>query len=207
MNEKQQEIYNQYLKALAKVNNRPYKLRKDFSKIDEETLIILHRLELFFDKFSHIQPYNFFIAFLEYKELKYTPLDSYLKQSAIIAYSRFNTQKYDEFIDSEKSLENFMQGARNIVAFCIENGLPTKDYRTSVNSNGVPWILIHLNEQKISYYHLHALDISRTNIKSDYTDIVFRDFDEMFLSTKQKYINSNKLKQLGNKIREKIERN
>jgi hypothetical protein len=100
-----------------------------------------------------------------------------------------------------------MQGARNIVAFCLENRLPTKDYRTAVNNSGVPWILIHLNEQKISYYHLHALDISRTNIKSDYTDIVFRDFDEMFSSTKQKYINSNKLKQLGNKIREKIERN
>lgn len=207
MNEKQQEIYNQYLKAIAKVNNRPYKLRKDFSKLDEDSKIILYRLELFFDKFSHIQPYNFFLAFLEYKELKYASLDSYLKQSAIIAYSRHSKQKYDEYVDSEKSLEDFMQGARNIVAFCLEKRLPTKDYRTVVNNSGVPWILIHLNEQKISYYHLHALDISRTNIKSDYTDIVFRDFDEMFSSTKQKYINSNKLKQLGNKIREKIERN
>ena len=207
MNEKQQEIYNQYLKAIAKVNNRPYKLRKDFSKIDEDSKIILYRLELFFDKFSHIQPYNFFLAFLENKELKYASLDSYLKQSAIIAYSRHSKQKYDEYVDSEKSLEDFMQGARNIVAFCLENRLPTKDYRTAVNNSGVPWILIHLNEQKISYYHLHALDISRTNIKSDYTDIIFRDFDEMFSSTKQKYINSNKLKQLGNKIREKIERN
>ncbi len=207
MNEKQQEIYNQYLKAIAKVNNRPYKLRKDFSKLDEDSKIILYRLELFFDKFSHIQPYNFFLAFLEYKELKYASLDSYLKQSAIIAYSRHSKQKYDEYVDSEKSLEDFIQGARNIVAFCLENKLPTRDYRTAVNNSGVPWILIHLNEQKISYYHLHALDISRTNIKSDYTDIVFRDFDEMFSSTKQKYINSNKLKQLGNKIREKIERN
>jgi hypothetical protein len=207
MNEKQQEIYNQYLKAIAKVNNRPYKLRKDFSNLDEDSKIILYRLELFFDKFSHIQPYNFFLAFLEYKELKYASLDSYLKQSAIIAYSRYSKQKYDEYVDSEKSLEDFMQGIRNIVAFCLENSIPTKNYRTAVNNNGVPWILIHLNEQKISYYHLHALDISRTNIKSDYTDIVFRDFDEMFSSTKQKYVNSNKLKQLGNKIREKIERN
>lgn len=207
MNEKQQEIYNQYLKAIAKVNNRPYKLRKDFSKLDEDSKVILYRLELFFDKFSHIHPYNFFLAFLEYKELKYTSLDSYLKQSAIIAYSRHSKQKYDEYVDSEKSLEDFIQGARNIVAFCLENKLPTRDYRTAVNNSGVPWILIHLNEQKISYYHLHALDISRTNIKSDYTDIVFRNFDEMFSSTKQKYINSNKLKQLGNKIREKIERN
>ena len=35
-------------------------------------------------------------------------MDSYLKQSAIIAYSRHTKQKYDEYVDSEKSLEDFM---------------------------------------------------------------------------------------------------
>lgn len=207
MNQKQEEIYNQYLKALAKVNNRPYKLRKDFSKVDDETKIVLYRLELFFDQFSHIQPYNFFLALLEYKGLTFATLSDYLKHSAIVAYSRHNIKKYDEYVDSDASLDNFMQGARNIVEFCLGNGLPTNQYRTSINNNGVPWILIHLNEQKISYYHLHALDISRTDINSDYTDILFHDFNEMFISTKQKYINSNKLKQLGNKLKEKIERN
>ena len=64
-----------------------------------------------------------------------------------------------------------------------------------------------MNEQKISYYHLHALDISRTNLINDYTEIMFQDFDKVFSETKQKYINSNKLKNIGKEIKSKIESN
>ena len=71
----------------------------------------------------------------------------------------------------------------------------------------VPWILIHLNEQKISFYHLHALDISRSQLQSDYIEMIFHDFDKVFSETKQKYISSNKLKELGNKLKTKIEEN
>lgn len=207
MSEIQEKIYNDYLKALGKVNNRPYKPRKDFSKLDEETQRYLYRLELFFNQFKHLEPYQFFLASLEYKEVKFLPLGDYLKHSAVIAYSRQSKALYDEYADSEKSLENLIQGFRNIVAFCLENGIPTKQYRTLVNNMSVPWILIHLNEQKISFYHLHALDISRSQLQSDYIEMIFSDFDRMFSETKQKYISSNKLKELGNKLKKKIEEN
>lgn len=207
MTDIQKGIYNQYLKAIAKVNNRPYKLRKDFEKLEEELKAVLYRLELFFNKFNHIDPYNFFLAYLEYREIKFANLSDYLTQKAIIAYSKHNKNKYDEYVDSNKSLEDFVQGFKNIVAFCLSNNLPTKEYRMAVNNINVPWILIHLNEQKISYYHLHALDISRTELNSDYIEILFHDFDKVFQETKQKYISSNKLKELGNKLKSKIERN
>lgn len=207
LNDIQKGIYNDYLRALGVANNRAYKPRKDFDDLNDENLRYLYRLELFFKQFSHINPYNFFIASLKFRNLKYLSLGDYLKHSAVIAYSKYNKAKYDEFIDSDESITDFIQGFKNIVAFCLENNLPTKQYRTSVNNNHVPWILIHLNEQKISYYHLHALDVSRTQIQNDYVDLLFNDFERMFSETKQKYINSNKLKELGKKLKSKIESN
>ena len=207
VNDFQQRIYNDYLKAIGEANNRPYKPRKDFEKIDDETKIYLHRLELFFNQFKHISPYNFFVASLKFRDLKYLSLGDYIKHSAVVAYSKWNTVKYDSFIDSETSIKDFIDGFKFIVGFCLTNNLPTKEYRTCVNNVGIPWILIHLNEQKISYYHLHALDISRTSINSDYTNITFNEFDKMFSKTKSQYINSKELKNIGNKLRNKIETN
>ena len=203
----QQKIYNDYLRALGEANNRSYKPRKNFNDLDEETKIYLYRLELFFNQFSHINPYNFFIASFKYRELKFLKLSEFLKHSAVIAYSRYNTSKYDEFIDSDESLNNFIQGFKTIIAFCLENKIPTKKYRTTVNNMHVPWLIIHLNEQKISFYHLHALDISRESISNDYIDLMFNDFNKIFEETKQKYNNSKKLKELGKKLKEKIESN
>jgi hypothetical protein len=37
--------------------------------------------------------------------------------------------------------------------------------------------------------------------------MIFQDFDRVFSETKQKYISSNKLKELGNKLKKKIEEN
>lgn len=207
LNEIQERIYNDYLKALAIANNRAYKSRKDFSKLDEETKTSLYRLELFFAQFKHINPYNFFIASFKYRKLTFMQLSDFLKHSAIVAYSRHNALKYDDFIDSDESINNFIQGFRHIVSFCLENQIPTKKYRTSVNNMHVPWVIIHLNEQKISFYHIHALDISLETLTTDYTELVFNDFDKKYKETKEKYNKSNKLKELGNKLREKIESN
>ena len=74
----QQKIYNDYLRALGQANNRSYKPRKNFNDLDEETKIYLYRLELFFNQFSHINPYNFFIASFKYRELKFLKLSNLL---------------------------------------------------------------------------------------------------------------------------------
>lgn len=207
MTDFQKKIYNDYLKALAKVNERPYKLRQNFDDFDEANKTHLYRLELFFNQFKHIEPYDFFIAYLKCRDIKHAQLQDYLKYGAIVAYGKYNKSRYDDFIDSDSSIESFITGFKNIIGFCLRNNLPTKEYRTAVNNAGVPWPLIHLNEQKISYYHLHALDISRTDLKNDYIEIMFQDFDKIFKETKQKYISSNKLKNIGIEIKNKIERN
>lgn len=206
INEEHGKIYNDYLKAIGNASNRPYKPRKDFSKLDDGIKTILHRLELFFAQYKHISPYNFFIASLRYREKEFLPIDEFLKYSAIVAYSRWNKEKYDLSIEDDTSVEDFIGGLRFILSFCVENKLTLKEYRTSRNNMYVPWVLLHLNEQRISFYHIHAMDISLSDIKTDYTDITFNDFDGMFHKTKQKYINSKRIKELGNKILNEINR-
>ena len=200
MTEIQQKIYNDYLKALAEVNNRPYRFRKDFSKLDDAILIVLHRLELFFTQYKHISPYQFFKASLEYKELKYLPLSDYIKHGAVVAYSKWNKAKYDNFVEDERAVDDFMKGLKFIHDFCVAENITLKEYRTKTNNVGVHYMLIHLNEQKISFYHLHALDMSKSQFDSDYLHLTFNDFNETFDKTKRQYINSKLIKQISNKL-------
>lgn len=201
MTELQKKIYNDYLKALAKANNRPYKFRKDFSEIDNDTKNVLYRLELFFLKFKHIEPFKFFEATFEYKGLKFAKLEDFLRHNAIIAYSKWSNAKYNVSIESEKAIEDFMSGLKFIYDYCVSEGITLKDYRTKTNNIGVLQMLIHLNEQKISYYHLHALNVNRSQLDSDYLQIMFKDFDKMFEETKRQYNNSKIIKLITNKLK------
>lgn len=198
--ETQTRIYNDYLKALAEANNRPYKFRKDFSKLDDDIKTILYRLEQFFARFKHINPYNFFSASLKYKQLKFLSLADYLKQSAIIAYSKWTRAKYDTPIDDERSVDDFMKGLKFIHDYCVAEGITLKDYRTKVNYKGVHQVLIHLNEQKISYYHLHALGLNPEQFNTDYINLVFNDFSTMFNNTKSQYNKSKVIKTITSKL-------
>ena len=193
-------IYNDYLKALAKANNRPYKFRKDFSNLGDDVKNTLYRLDLFFQTYKHIIPYNFFIALLEYKGLKFARLDDYLMHSAVIAYSKWNKVKYENFVEDEKTVDDFMQGLKFIYDYCNEENINLKKYRTKVNSLGVHQMLIHLNEQRISYYHLHALNMQVEDFDSDYLHITFNNFNEMFNLTRNQFNRTKIIKNISNKL-------
>jgi hypothetical protein len=84
----QEKIYNEYLKALGHIKGRGYKQRKNFSKIDDRMAMILYRLEVFFSTYPDINPFNFFLAAMKYKNTDFLPLETYIKHGAVIAYMR-----------------------------------------------------------------------------------------------------------------------
>lgn len=98
-----------------------------------------------------------------------------------------------------------MEGVIFICKFALDNNIHIADYRTSVNEMGVPWFLVHLQSQLISFYHLHALNISISQVPTEYKNIVIPKFDEKFFSTKRSYNMSVKLKDVGEKLRKKVE--
>lgn len=91
-------IYNEYLKESRKSKNKPYKIRKNFSKINESTKLSLKRLSNLFTKHKEIDISDFFKApYSVYSESETFLLKFYTTQKAITVYKIF--------IESKKSLD------------------------------------------------------------------------------------------------------
>lgn len=204
LTDKEKEIYNAYLRALAEAANRAYKKRIDFSDFESESAEQLKKLNLFFNKFRHIMPYNFFKAGLYISEEKFLPLSFFNTYKAISCFTKYNKVKYELSADSDESIKSFKEGVTFICEFLKANRLSIADYRTCVNQFSVPWYAVHLKEQRISFYHLHAFGISKYSLPQDYKELVCSGFDDKFNETLRTYQASNKLKQLGNKIKQAI---
>ena len=71
----EQYIYNCYLETSRKLNNKPFKYRKDFEGFEEkEEYILVSKLSRFFAKYSNINIKDFFEApYFVYNE-KYSEL-------------------------------------------------------------------------------------------------------------------------------------
>lgn len=204
MNENQENIYNDYLRAYAQFQNRPYRKRKNFTDMDKATLAALDKLERFFDQYKHIEPFTFFKASFDTTDKQYIRLEDFTKYSAITAYTRWSRGKYEQDVDSENALKSFMEGIAFIRDFIVKTNIRFSDYKNATNSIGVPWYIIHLNEQKISLYHLHFLKISFRNIKAEYHRMIMADFETAFDSTLQNYMRSEKMKDIANKAFEQL---
>lgn len=199
---KEKEIYNHYLKALAEASGRPYKKRINFDNFKPADYEALKKLALFFNKYKHIYPFNFFRANFSITGEKYLQLDYFNKYKSIANYSKYNSARYELSADSDESINSFVEGVDFICSFLKKNKLKLSDYRTCVNQYTVPWFIIHLKAQRISFYHLHAFGIKLIQIPEDYKELVCSSFDEKFNKTLGTYMTSNRLKQLGNEISE-----
>lgn len=196
----EKEIYNHYLKSLAEASNRPYKKRINFDNFKAEDTAALKKLAVFFNRYKHIYPFNFFRASFSITGEKYLHLDYFNKYKAVANYSKYNSARYESSADSEESIKSFKEGIFFICSFLKKNGLKLSDYRTCVNQYTVPWFLIHLKSQRISFYHLHAFGIKLFQVPEDYKELVCGSFDEKFNKTLSSYMTSRKMKEIGNKI-------
>jgi len=87
-------IYNEYLKESRKSKNQPFKLRKDFSKLDETVGIALKRLAVLFEKHKEIAISDFFKApYAIYSESETFYLKFYTTQKAITVYKIYMEAK------------------------------------------------------------------------------------------------------------------
>jgi hypothetical protein len=80
-------IYNEFLKESRKAKNQPYRLRKDFTKIDNTTQLSLKKLSYFFIKHKDINPTEFFKApYQIYSPEETFRITFYTTQKAIHVY-------------------------------------------------------------------------------------------------------------------------
>ena len=200
LNEPEQKIYNAYLRAQAEQCGRPYTARKDFSKMREKDVLQIKRLKLFFDNYKDVNPFQFFRAGFKYEVGTYPTLEYFNTLKATRLYAKHMREKYYEDVDNHESIKDFKDGILFIYNFIADNDLTLMDYKTCVNENGVPWCIVHLKQQNISFYHIHSLEISEEVFPQYYRELMTDEFEKTFYETKEAYENSKIMKEIGSKF-------
>lgn len=196
----EQKIYNIYLRAQADYHKRPYTPRKDFSKMRNKDVLQLKKLRLFFDQYKDVNPFVFFKAGFVYETGTYPTLEYYNSLKATRVYSKFIRKRYDNDVDNNDSIKDYKDGILFIYNFISEKGISLSDYKTCVNESGVPWFVIHLKQQNISFYHIHTLELSIEMFPYDYREMITEKFNDLFYYTRRLYLDSRIMKEIGTKF-------
>lgn len=200
LDDTEKKIYNTYLRAQAEYHDRPYTPRKDFSKMREKDKLQLRKLKLFFSQYKDVNPFQFFRAGFKYETGTYPTLEYYNSLKATRTYAKHIRRRYADDVDNIDSLRDFKDGILYIYNFMTEKDISLLDYKTCVNESGVPWITIHLKQQNISFYHVHALEIPLDTFSDDYREMITEDFDDVYERTKVVYMDSKLMKEIGTKF-------
>lgn len=202
----EKKIYNIYLKTLGENQNRPYNTKKDFSNLTDDVKMTLKRLVIFFDTYKDVNPIVFFRAGFKHEKQNFLELKFFSSLKASRIYAKYIREKYANSVDNEENIKDFKEGIIFIYDFMKENNLNLQDYVNKVNESGVPWFIVHLKKQNISFYHIHALDITLDKFPNDFRELVMDDFENIFFSTKKNFENSMVMKKIGTKLNSFLKR-
>ena len=120
----EQYIYNCYLETSRKLNNKPFKYRKDFEGFEEkEEYILVSKLSRFFAKYSNINIKDFFEApYFVYNE-KYFDLKFFTTQKAIKSYTAYQNKFLPENPDHEQSIQKIKDSFIFLYNFFKDKGI------------------------------------------------------------------------------------
>jgi hypothetical protein len=204
LNDLQKNIYNCYLKNSR--YGKPFQPRKDFSDISEEIVIYLKKLELFFQKYSHIRIEEYFEApNILHPDEKYPTLQYFFTRCAIKTYKTYKDLKEDE--NPENQIDKIKESILFIGKFCLEHNLELKKYINHRNGYMYSWIN-HYRENKVNPYSLMELGNFEKvlfSLLEEERDIYASNLVEKIESFKVRYHNSQKTKKLVKDATKKIE--
>lgn len=200
LNETEQKIYNAYLRAQAEKYKRPYTARKDFSKMREKDVLQLQKLRMFFEQYKDVNPFQFFRAGFKYELGTYPTLEYFNTLRATRIYAKHMRERYYQDVDNHESIKDFKDGILFIYGFIQEKDITLADYKSCVNESGVPWVIIHLKQQNISFYHIHALEIGIELFPEDYRELITDEFEKIWEETKDSYLRSKEMREIGTRF-------
>jgi|TARA_R100000482_G_C5130963_1_gene151863 hypothetical protein len=153
MNNNEKNIYNLFLATNKRINNKPFKYRKNFDNFEDEKYVYINRLSSFFKKFNHIKIEDFFEApYFVYGE-KYFDLKFYCTQKAIKTYSLYHDRFLLNNPDSEQTIEKVKSSLIFIQEYCKDKNLKLEDYIT-FKEQTYNIFLKHLKERRINFFIL-----------------------------------------------------
>ena len=190
------QIYNTYLRISRSKKNLPFKLRKDFSNIqNEEKYPVLLKLENFFKRNPYVNLNDFFEApYNVYEDEKDFGLEFYLSQKAVKIYNLYQKKKTFSDPDSDIQRKAVLNGLEFIYEFCKLKKITIDDYINHM-TNGMATVFIHLKEKQISIYNCLAFDdFQKTINKHNYEllDFMLGDTISKISIFRTKYYSSKK---------------
>jgi hypothetical protein len=190
------QIYNTYLRISRSKKNLPFKLRKDFSNIqNEEKYPVLLKLENFFKRNPYVNLNDFFEApYNVYEDEKDFGLEFYLSQKAVKIYNLYQKKKTFSDPDSDIQRKAVLNGLEFIYGFCKLKKITIDDYINHM-TNGMATVFIHLKEKQISIYNCLAFDdFQKTINKHNYEllDFMLGDTISKISIFRTKYYSSKK---------------
>ena len=210
MSQTEQYLYNTFLRISRSKQNRPFKLRKDFSKFeDHKDYGYVKKLGYFFAKFPHIKiedffnaPYYIYVDNSPYYDIKY-----YTTPKAIKVYGLYVKEKDMEDPDTEYNLQFIKDSLMFIFIFCKNNNLTLDEYINHKNGDLYAFIN-HLRERKISLYAILGFNGTESRLH-EYSDerLQFTLGEEpvkKLASRKISYYNSRKAKHIINQGKKHI---
>lgn len=196
VSEKEKRIYNSYNISYRKANNKPFKIRKDFTDLDPTTILVLHKLSSLFERNPTINIDDFFIApYKVYDSQTYNPIDFYLTRKALKCYTVYKTEKEKENPDSDEVIERCKAACSFLYKFCRINNITLDQYKSMIVGT-MPIIVQHLKDHSVNFYVLHALDCNKVlrSVGQELLDFLIPDFNIINNETRINYSKSTKLK-------------
>jgi len=193
-------IYNKYIAVSRSSQNKPFRLRKDFTDFEStEYYAYVKKLSYFFTKFPHINLDDFFKAPYEiYKDTDFD-LKFYISQRALKVYTLFNQKTRALPPDSDEQLYGIKKSLQYILTFCNNQSILIDDY-ISHKSGGIPSCALHLKQCKVTMYTLLGFNQFEKTINSsdiEYIKHVLGDIYDNIPTFRTKFISSKIAKKLS----------
>ena len=172
MDEFEKHIYNTYLVVTRSINDKPFRLRKDFTDFEKKPeYIAVKKLAAFFKKHRHLNIDSFFEApFFVYGEDHFS-LDFYCTHKAISTYTKYNDNFLIEKPDSEVSKKKIKESILFITDFCKSKNINIREYLTFKEEKEYYSFLYHIKDRKINVYILFAFNNFDKVVKSISPDV------------------------------------
>jgi hypothetical protein len=208
----EKSVYNKYLKALAKANDKPFIEKKEFVNLNDEKIDCIKKLTEFLISHKNINFDIFFSApYKVFSDKKFYSLDYFYSQSSLKSYFLYLNFLNIESPDCEENLEFIMESIVFIKNFCLSKNLDFIDYLNYTDSVTLDWCR-HVFCKKISIYNILAFSYFDINIyvlinkiPSDERELLLGDYGESISEYMDKLNNSNKAKFLLIKGYRKVE--
>lgn len=196
MTEQEKFIYNTYIAVTRSKQNKPFKLRKDFAKFEEQKCYpYLKRLVTFFNKYPHIKPQDFFTAPYDiHSDTTHVGIDFYISRAAIKVYSLYQKKLQD--ISPENQIESVRSSLQYIGSFCIRNKLKLHEYLEHKTGCIYTWMM-HYREHHVNIYSLFEMgDILSClkNTEKDEKALFVDDLQQTIVKFKVRYHSSETIK-------------